>query len=96
MENKKQCLIGIMVITLLCGCANSKQTENDKQLQKVKKGMYTFKVEQIMGEPDKVVVFKSEPGAFRYMYMAPIGSSDNLYIIFSSVDSTVKSINYGN
>lgn len=81
---------------LLFSCGDSKLAQNKKNLQKVQNGMSIFEIKQIMGEPDKIVSFKSEPNFFRYMYKAPSGSSDNYYIIFSVNDSSVNSINYGN
>jgi len=92
MKNK---LVLICALLAVYSCSDSKTAKNEKNLQKVKRGMVVSEVKQIMGEPDKVVIIKEEPNVFRFMYKAPFGSSDNFYIMFSPLDSTVKSINYG-
>lgn len=93
---KANYLILLSVSIFLVSCANSDK-ENDPfyNLKKVREGMHIKEVDSIMGTPDSIFVDPLNDRLFRYMYNASFGMSDNMYIMFSIDDSTVKSINDG-
>lgn len=65
---------------------------NATNLKKVKLGMSTSSVVDIMGEPIEVVYWAIDSGNYRFVYTPPVMYSDNLYVLFSLNDSKVVKI----
>jgi hypothetical protein len=83
-------------ILFLSSCwGDPKLDKNAKNIREVKVGMTVPSVEKVMGKPDSLVFFPTEPDVFMFMYNVPVGMSDNIYVAFSKTDSTVLRINDG-
>lgn len=91
--NKHCCIIGI--IALISSCADSRATKKKQDIKRIIPKMTVLEVKSIMGEPDSIFNWPTEPNKFRYMYNSSFGMSDNYYIIFSKIDSIVVSVNDG-
>lgn len=73
----------------LLSCSSN---ENCKNLQKIKNGMNVQQVVAIMKSPPDTVLFNFQVDkTFSYMYNAPYGASENVYINFFQEDSVVQS-----
>ncbi len=89
--------LNALIITFLIfvlSCRNKQYYLNYDNLKKVKINMQISEVKEIMGKPDSVCMSNYENKIW-LMYNSPSGMSDNFYIYFSSVDSTVVCINDG-
>jgi hypothetical protein len=91
MVSKNESWLSILIILFLAGCNDQQQERNGRNLKRIKQHMSIVQVKSIMGSPDSILTWPTEDGKFRYLYLAPVGMSDNFYIIFSSQDSTVIS-----
>ena len=85
-------ILSLSLLLTFYSCKNEKNVENIKL---VDIHMSIDEVKKIMGEPDSTFKFPNEYDQFRFMYHAPLGASDNVYVIFSSRDSLVISKNDG-
>lgn len=70
----------------------SRGNRNYDNLIKIRKGMPIGEVNRIMGNPDSILIHFFDESQFSYMYQAPYGSSENIYINFYDSDSSVASI----
>lgn len=74
---------------LMLSCDNNKYCDN---LRKIKVGMSLDQVLTVMdGTPDSILINYLAKEQFSYMYRAPYGASENVYINFAQKDSVVSS-----
>lgn len=79
----------LLVFVFIYSCQYSENCDN---LKKIDNGINVKEVLDIMkNEPDSILIIFFESSSFTYMYKAPYGASDNVYINFSDKDSIVLS-----
>lgn len=77
---------------MFVGCSRLRRAE---RVFEIEKGMTEAQVIEIMGKPDEVFAYDHEEDFYRFMYDAPFAYSDNVYVFFSTTDSTVVGYNDG-
>jgi outer membrane protein assembly factor BamE (lipoprotein component of BamABCDE complex) len=86
-----------VVIVLALLLYKNGSNRNSINIYKIKKGMNVYQVCKIMGIPQKTSKHHLDSARFYYMYKNyELGSSDDFYVYFTSTDSFVTYINYGN
>ena len=92
---KISAFLGSIPFLLISCFSSSTRNENAENMKSIQLKMRDQTVREIMGTPAKTIVFPRDTSRYSYLYVSPLGYSDDFYIYFDRTDSTVVAIGDG-